>query len=79
MFITRKEEKASGSEITTTGENRSVAGTTRNVTPVPARLRGGISGVYVTGKSKPQLTTEDSTWGWATRIHFDPDKGFVID
>ena len=79
MSITRQAVRESANETPTQQANRSASATTPSATLYPARSRGSISGEYAIGKNLPRAYVEDSTWGWANRMTWDPEFGFRVD
>lgn len=76
MFTTRRAEKVWANETPTKQANPSAQDTTPSATHYPARLRGSVSGCYKIGRNIPRAYVEDSTWGWANRMTWDPEFGY---
>lgn len=79
MRITSEAERASERGDMTGKQSHSAPVTTTPFTAYRARSSTGISGVYAATKPRQPPDTDGSIWGWATRIHFNPEEGFYVD
>jgi hypothetical protein len=75
----REAIKASEPSAQTTKPSRSARVTIRTSTPFQESARSGTRPLSEPGNESATSEPDESTWGWAKRIHFSAHEGWWVD